>query len=96
MSINEIVNVIKRNMYIPEELEKILLELSDEEWNLIKQNSKLRKIIEEALGKDTIDKIEKKRSKVAEAKGKTEERYLKAQVIFRQEAKSDNNLDYTK
>lgn len=36
MSINEIINAIKRNMYIPKEMEKILSELSDEELGRVK------------------------------------------------------------
>ena len=48
MSINEIINEIKRNMYIPKEMEKILSELSDDEYNELKSKIKnedlLRKI----------------------------------------------------
>lgn len=48
MSINEIINEIKRNMYISKEMEKILSELSDDEYNELKSKIKneglLRKI----------------------------------------------------
>lgn len=50
MSINEIVNEIKRNMYIPKEMEKILSELSDEE---------LRAVISE-LTNDEYDELKSK------------------------------------
>ena len=55
----EIANKIKNNMNNPKELEEILLNLSVEEWCFIKNNPTLRKIIENALDKDTIEKIEK-------------------------------------
>ena len=71
----EIAKKIKNNMNNPKELEEILLNLSGEEWKWVKLNSELRKIIENALGKDAIDNIEEKRHEAAEA----EERCLKAQ-----------------
>ena len=55
----EIANKIKKNMNNPKELEEILSNLSVEEWCFVKNNPTLRKIIENVLDKDTIEKIEK-------------------------------------
>ena len=51
----------------PKELEELLLNLSVEEWCFIKNNPTLRKIIENALDKDTIEKIEKKFERLLKA-----------------------------
>lgn len=63
----EIANKIKKNMNNPKELEEILSNLSVEEWCFIKNNPTLRKIIENALDKDTIEKIEKKFERLLKA-----------------------------
>nr|DAG25635.1 MAG TPA: hypothetical protein [Caudoviricetes sp.] len=63
----EIANKIKNNMNNPKELEELLLNLSVEEWCFIKNNPTLRKIIENALDKDTIEKIEKKFERLLKA-----------------------------
>lgn len=63
----EIANKIKNNMDNPKELEEILSNLSVEEWCFIKNNPTLRKIIENALDKDTIEKIEKKFERLLKA-----------------------------
>ena len=88
----EIANKIKNNMNNPKELEEILLNLSGEEWKWVKLNSELRKIIENALGKDAIDNIEEKRREAAKAKA--EERCLKAQEQEELSVTVHNDDDY--
>ena len=56
MSINEIINAIKRNMYIPKEMEKILSELSDDEYNELKSKIKNEDLLQK------IEDIRKSRS----------------------------------
>lgn len=51
----------------PKELEEILSNLSVEEWCFVKNNPTLRKIIENVLDKDTIEKIEKKFERLLKA-----------------------------
>ena len=65
--INKIANKIEQNMNNPKELEEILSNLSGEEWCFIKNNPTLRKKIENALDKDTIEKIEKKFERLLKA-----------------------------
>ncbi len=65
--INKIANKIEQNMNNPKELEEILSNLSVEEWCFVKNNPTLRKIIENVLDKDTIEKIEKKFERLLKA-----------------------------
>ena len=76
----------------PKELEEILLNLSVEEWCFIKNNPRLRKKIENALGKDAIDNIEEKRREAAKAKA--EEKRLKAQKLEELSVTVHNDDDY--
>lgn len=61
MSINEIINEIKRNMYIPKEMEKILSELSDEELRAVISeltNDEYNELKSKIKNEDLLRKIE--------------------------------------